>query len=219
MLTSARSRPAARVPSPARCSKCRLVLALRRRGWPPPFSFPRFIPTPGEMIHGIHEALVVLGGFTILSTIIFRQIEKRGRQQCQPAERSSRRVRMNQIGQAPQYRNQCSHLWLGFSLLPWWEQCTDAGVRVIARGTLYRFVENRVAPQAAEDSESSSGCVVWRGRKGHLEKLGRAKVAIPVGQHCFCGTSRFQHQGKRIQAGSRDQLPLPGAPDQMAGHT
>ncbi len=29
-----------------------------------------------EMIHGIHQALLVLGGFTILSTVIFQQIEK-----------------------------------------------------------------------------------------------------------------------------------------------
>ena len=29
-----------------------------------------------EMIHGIHEALVALGGFTILSTIIFRRLKK-----------------------------------------------------------------------------------------------------------------------------------------------
>ena len=29
----------------------------------------------GEMIHGIHQALVVLGGFTILSTIIFRRLK------------------------------------------------------------------------------------------------------------------------------------------------
>lgn len=38
-----------------------------------------FIPqrahsNPGEMIHGIHVALMVLGGFTILSTIIFRKL-------------------------------------------------------------------------------------------------------------------------------------------------
>jgi MFS family permease len=39
-----------------------------------------FIPhsshsNPGEMIRGIHEALLVLGGFTILSTIIFRNLK------------------------------------------------------------------------------------------------------------------------------------------------
>jgi EmrB/QacA subfamily drug resistance transporter len=39
-----------------------------------------FIParahtTRGEMIHGIHEALVVLGGFTILSTLIFHRLK------------------------------------------------------------------------------------------------------------------------------------------------
>ena len=44
----------------------------------------------GEMIHGIHQALLVLGGFTILSTIIFRQTEERGRQQRQPTESRSR---------------------------------------------------------------------------------------------------------------------------------
>jgi len=32
--------------------------------------------SPGEMIHGIHEALLVLGGFTILSTIIFHKLKK-----------------------------------------------------------------------------------------------------------------------------------------------
>jgi EmrB/QacA subfamily drug resistance transporter len=39
-----------------------------------------FIParlhtSPGEMIHGIHEALVVLGGFTVLSTLIFHRLK------------------------------------------------------------------------------------------------------------------------------------------------
>jgi EmrB/QacA subfamily drug resistance transporter len=39
-----------------------------------------FIPSrlhsnPQEMIHGIHKALIVLGGFTILSTIIFRKLK------------------------------------------------------------------------------------------------------------------------------------------------
>jgi hypothetical protein len=29
----------------------------------------------GEMIHGIHEALVALGGFTILSTLIFHRLK------------------------------------------------------------------------------------------------------------------------------------------------
>jgi hypothetical protein len=33
-------------------------------------------PNPGEMIHGIDEALLVLGGFTILSTIVFRQLKR-----------------------------------------------------------------------------------------------------------------------------------------------
>jgi MFS family permease len=40
-----------------------------------------FIPThahtkPGEMIHGIHEAFLALGGFTILSTIIFAKLKR-----------------------------------------------------------------------------------------------------------------------------------------------
>ncbi len=35
----------------------------------------RFRSNPREMIHGIHEALLVLGGFTILSTIIFRKLK------------------------------------------------------------------------------------------------------------------------------------------------
>jgi EmrB/QacA subfamily drug resistance transporter len=38
-----------------------------------------FVPhvhnNPGQMIHGIHEALVVLGGFTILSTITFARLK------------------------------------------------------------------------------------------------------------------------------------------------
>jgi len=39
-----------------------------------------FIPArvhsaPGEMIHGIHEAFLALGGFTILSTIIFAKLK------------------------------------------------------------------------------------------------------------------------------------------------
>ena len=46
----------------------------------------RFHSNPPEMIHGIHEAFLVLGGFTILSTIIFRRIEKRRRRQREPAE-------------------------------------------------------------------------------------------------------------------------------------
>ena len=39
-----------------------------------------FIPNsansnPGEMIHGIHEAFLLLGGFTVLSTIVFRRLK------------------------------------------------------------------------------------------------------------------------------------------------
>jgi EmrB/QacA subfamily drug resistance transporter len=40
-----------------------------------------FIPagassSPGEMIHGIHEAFLVLGGFTVLSTIVFHRLKR-----------------------------------------------------------------------------------------------------------------------------------------------
>jgi EmrB/QacA subfamily drug resistance transporter len=40
-----------------------------------------FIPAsagsnPGEMIHGIHEAFLVLGGFTVLSTIVFHRLKR-----------------------------------------------------------------------------------------------------------------------------------------------
>ena len=35
----------------------------------------RFHSNPPEMIHGIHQAFLVLGGFTILSTIIFRELK------------------------------------------------------------------------------------------------------------------------------------------------
>jgi EmrB/QacA subfamily drug resistance transporter len=35
----------------------------------------RFHSSPREMIHGIHEAFLMLGGFTILSTIIFRKLQ------------------------------------------------------------------------------------------------------------------------------------------------
>ena len=34
----------------------------------------RFHSDPAEMIHGIHKAFIALGGFTILSTIIFRKL-------------------------------------------------------------------------------------------------------------------------------------------------
>jgi MFS family permease len=40
-----------------------------------------FIPNsatsnPGEMIHGIHEAFLLLGGFTVLSTIVFHRLKR-----------------------------------------------------------------------------------------------------------------------------------------------
>jgi EmrB/QacA subfamily drug resistance transporter len=37
---------------------------------------PRTHSNPAEMIHGVHEALLVLGGFTILSTVIFRHLKR-----------------------------------------------------------------------------------------------------------------------------------------------
>jgi EmrB/QacA subfamily drug resistance transporter len=35
----------------------------------------RFRSNPGEMIHGIHDALLVLGGFTVLSTAVFYKLK------------------------------------------------------------------------------------------------------------------------------------------------
>ena len=40
-----------------------------------------FIPksansNPGQMIHGIHEAFLVLGGFTVLSTLVFHRLKR-----------------------------------------------------------------------------------------------------------------------------------------------
>ncbi len=35
----------------------------------------RFHSSAPEMIHGIHQAFFVLGGFTILSTIVFRELK------------------------------------------------------------------------------------------------------------------------------------------------
>jgi len=40
------------------------------------FFVPRVHSNPAEMIHGVHEALAVLGVFTIFSTIIFRKLKK-----------------------------------------------------------------------------------------------------------------------------------------------
>jgi EmrB/QacA subfamily drug resistance transporter len=39
------------------------------------FFVPRVHSNPTEMIHGVHEALVVLGGFTIVSTVIFHNLK------------------------------------------------------------------------------------------------------------------------------------------------
>jgi MFS family permease len=35
----------------------------------------RFRSNPGEMIHGLHQAFLVLGGFTVLSTVIFGKLK------------------------------------------------------------------------------------------------------------------------------------------------
>jgi hypothetical protein len=35
----------------------------------------RFRSDPPKLIHGIHEAMLVLGGLTVLSSVIFRQLE------------------------------------------------------------------------------------------------------------------------------------------------
>jgi EmrB/QacA subfamily drug resistance transporter len=40
------------------------------------FFVPQVHTNPGEMIHGIHKALVVLGGFTILSTFVFSRLKR-----------------------------------------------------------------------------------------------------------------------------------------------
>ena len=37
----------------------------------------RFHSSAPQMIHGIHQAFLVLGALTILSTIIFRELKKR----------------------------------------------------------------------------------------------------------------------------------------------
>jgi EmrB/QacA subfamily drug resistance transporter len=39
------------------------------------FFVPQIHTSPGEMIHGIHKALVVLGGFTMLSTMVFGRLK------------------------------------------------------------------------------------------------------------------------------------------------
>ena len=35
----------------------------------------RFRSNPGQMIHGLHQAFLVLGGFTVLSTVIFGKLK------------------------------------------------------------------------------------------------------------------------------------------------
>ena len=36
----------------------------------------RTMSRPGQMITGLHEAFLVLGAFTILSTVVFRRLRK-----------------------------------------------------------------------------------------------------------------------------------------------
>ncbi len=45
----------------------------------------RFHTSAAEMIHGIHYAFFVLGGITVLSTIVFRELKKHGRRGHKPA--------------------------------------------------------------------------------------------------------------------------------------
>jgi hypothetical protein len=35
----------------------------------------RFRSHPGEMLHGIHRALLVLGAMTVLSAVVFRELK------------------------------------------------------------------------------------------------------------------------------------------------
>jgi hypothetical protein len=35
----------------------------------------RFHSNPSQMIHGVHQAFIVLGGLTVLSTIVFRELK------------------------------------------------------------------------------------------------------------------------------------------------
>jgi hypothetical protein len=37
---------------------------------------PRFRSHPGEMLHGIHRALLVLGATTVLSAVVFRELKR-----------------------------------------------------------------------------------------------------------------------------------------------
>jgi hypothetical protein len=36
----------------------------------------RFRSNPGELIHGIHAALLVLGALTVLSALVFRELKR-----------------------------------------------------------------------------------------------------------------------------------------------
>ena len=68
---------AAPAPSRARCSRWRSVSAWLRRRWSPRSSFPIAITSSApQFIHGIHRAFFVLGGMTVLSTIIFRELKR-----------------------------------------------------------------------------------------------------------------------------------------------
>ncbi len=71
-----KSSPAARAVLRVRCSRCRSVSAWLRLHWLRRCSSPdRFRSNAPEIIHGIHRAFWVLGGMTILSTIVFRELK------------------------------------------------------------------------------------------------------------------------------------------------
>ena len=36
----------------------------------------RFKSNPSEMIHGVHNAFLVMGGWTIISTVVFSQLKR-----------------------------------------------------------------------------------------------------------------------------------------------
>jgi hypothetical protein len=69
-------RPPAPAPSPAPCSRCRSALAWHRPRWSPRSLFPTaFTRARAKMIHGIHEAFLILGAMTIVSAIVFRELQ------------------------------------------------------------------------------------------------------------------------------------------------
>jgi len=54
-----------------------ISFAVAAAGLTTAFFVPDYVRSnPAEMIHGIHEAFLVLGGFTILSTVVFFQLKR-----------------------------------------------------------------------------------------------------------------------------------------------